>query len=590
MSERPRPSTPSGDSGRLLPRWIGAVLGLVLLVLGVLLLSRPFAAVGTLLFLLGIAPIAVGATELVLRQGWTGRFGWVRPLVAVMLIVLGVVILWLPGLTLEWAAVLLGAALLALGARDILTMFAEPVLAGRVAQVLGGLALIVFGALVLVWRDVTLLVVGVLFGVWLAVTGFRLLLDAVLHRRRAGEDTRSGAHARSWPRLVLNAGTLALAILLAVVGSRLLGTHAPDAFYTAPATVPSKPGKLLRAEPFTRAIPDGARAWRILYTTTRDDGVPAIASGLVVVPEGVKSPPTIAWAHGTTGVDVSCAPTLLEKPMTAGAMPNTTEALQHGWAIVSTDYVGLGADAPHPYLVGQPEARSVLDAVRASRQLPDAEFGDQVVVWGHSQGGGAALWTGGIAAEYAPELDIVGVAAMAPAANLPSMIAPLADGAAGTLVGPLVLAGYSARYDDVRVQDYLLPEARLLYDETIARCWSDPSFVVSVLEAGVIDRPIWSQKPTEGPLAAHLEANVPTRPIAAPLLIAQGLSDTLVLPEVQQEYVDRLCAAGQQVDYRTFEGKDHMSVVKDGSPLLGQLMDWTQDRLDGKPPENTCHS
>lgn len=60
---------------------------------------------------------------------------------------------------------------------------------------------------------------------------------------------------------------------------------------------------LLRSEAFTRGIPKEWRAWRILYTTTRDENAPAVASGLVIasdhLPAGPR--PVIAWAHGTTG-------------------------------------------------------------------------------------------------------------------------------------------------------------------------------------------------------------------------------------------------------------------------------------------------
>lgn len=582
-----------GDrSGPRLPRWADALIGAAILVLGLLLLVRPFASVGLLLILLGIAPIVFGVMELLRGRGPEGPYRWMRWTAAVLSILLGLAVLLLPGLTLRWAVVLLGAVLLVQGAREALTALVEPMRLRRWAQLLGGSATIVFGVLALVWRDVTVLVMGVLLGVWLAVHGARLLLDAVLRRRREQRDAAGDAAdprpARTWPQFALSVGSLLLALLLAIVGGRLLGSHAPDAFYSAPSEVPAKPGVLLRAEPFTSSITDGVHAWRILYTTTRDEGVPAIASGYVVLPDGVEEPPVIAWAHGTTGAAVSCAPTLLGPTSTSGAMPEMGEALKRGWAVVATDYVGLGADAPHPYLVGEAEGRSVLDAVRASRQLADASFGEQVVVWGHSQGGGAALWTGGLASSYAPELDVAGVAAMAPAANLPAMIGRLADGKAGTVVGPLVLAGYSAHYDDVRVEEYLRPEATLLYEETAARCWADRSFIVSVLEAGVIDRPIWAKSPSEGPLAARLEANVPRKPIQAPLLIAQGLADTLVLPEAQQEYVDSLCRAGQPLDYRTYEGKDHMGVVSAGSPLLDQLMRWTEDRLRGAPAENSC--
>lgn len=70
--------------------------------------------------------------------------------------------------------------------------------------------------------------------------------------------------------------------------------------------------------------------------------------------------------------------------------------------IVATDYVGLGTAGPHPYLIGQGEARSLLDSVRAARQMPGLSLEPETVIWGHSQGGHAALWAGTLAPTYAP--------------------------------------------------------------------------------------------------------------------------------------------------------------------------------------------
>jgi acetyl esterase/lipase len=74
----------------------------------------------------------------------------------------------------------------------------------------------------------------------------------------------------------------------------------------------------------------------------------------------------------------------------------------------------------------------------------------------------------------------------------------------------------------------------------------------------------------------------------APTLLAQGLADALVLPTVQRRYVARLCAAGQPVDFRTFAGRDHVGLVEDDSPLIGQLLRWTQDRFRGAPAPARC--
>jgi fermentation-respiration switch protein FrsA (DUF1100 family) len=147
---------------------------------------------------------------------------------------------------------------------------------------------------------------------------------------------------------------------------------------------------LLRSEPDTRGIPREARVWRILYTTTLDDNAPAIASGLVIVskdlPPGPR--PVIAWAHGTTGVATRCAPSLLPSRGNEDVIPGLHRVIADGWILVASDYAGLGTQGPHPYLIGQGEARSVLDSVRAARQLPQLSLRRETVVWGHSQGGG----------------------------------------------------------------------------------------------------------------------------------------------------------------------------------------------------------
>src|SRR5215218_4204589 len=108
-------------------------------------------------------------------------------------------------------------------------------------------------------------------------------------------------------------------------------------------TVPNQPGRLLHSEPLTaRWVPSGARAWRILYTTTLDEGRPAIASGFVLAPrpgDADEAPlDLIAWGHGTTGVAAASAPSLLSKGPAAGALHITQHVLDAGWALVGTDY------------------------------------------------------------------------------------------------------------------------------------------------------------------------------------------------------------------------------------------------------------
>src|SRR5699024_338597 len=140
---------------------------------------------------------------------------------------------------------------------------------------------------------------------------------------------------------------------------------------------------------------------------TRDgEGTPAVASAVVYAPDGATAAPGIAWAHGTTGQAPGCAPSLMS--MESGAMLVLEEILAAGWAVVATDYTGLGTPGPHPYLGGEGEGRSVIDSVRAAAGT-DLAVSDQTVVWGHSQGGHAALWAAGMWGAYAPEIPLLGV-------------------------------------------------------------------------------------------------------------------------------------------------------------------------------------
>ena len=100
----------------------------------------------------------------------------------------------------------------------------------------------------------------------------------------------------------------------------------------------------------------------------------------------------------------------------------------------------------HPYLIGVSEARAVLDSVRAARSLPDALAGDRFAVWGHSQGGHAALFTGQEAASYAPELKLVGVAAAAPATYLGELFKADRGSIGGNSLTAMVLLSWSTLY------------------------------------------------------------------------------------------------------------------------------------------------
>lgn len=574
-----------------LPWGVSVLLGLGTAALGAYLAVRPFDSLSVLVVVVIAGCVLSGVTTIAGARSAAPR--WPAVLAGVLWLTVGVVLLAWPDVTTAVLAGVVGIALVLGGVLDVVAGIRRST-DERVAAVIGGSASVAFGLLALSWPSVTVLVVAVVFGARLVLVGLRLAWSVV--RNRNGESpARTSPDApgriRRFGHVV--GAVVALLVALALAGvSALLNAGEPivDAFYDTPDEVPDEPGQLLRFEPFTRTIPDNARAWRILYTTTRADGVPAVASALVVEPRATASQPrpVIALAHGTTGVDRSCAPSLLDDPFAAGAFFALDRVIDEGWTLVATDYVGLGTEGPHPYLVGGPAGRSVLDSVRAAKRLPDVDLADQTVVWGHSQGGGAALWTGVLAPSYAPDTNVIGVAALAPASDLVGLVDNLGVVTAGSIFAAYVLEGFASAYDDVSVDDYVRPAARSSFDAVVGRCLAEPAALLSVIGSIGLGDEMFSRDLASGPLLARFEENVPAAPIEAPLLIAQEASDQLVLPSVQAEFVAARCADGQDIDVRTYDGLDHVPLVEADSPLIPELVQWTRDRLAGEAPTPNC--
>ena len=221
-------------------------------------------------------------------------------------------------------------------------------------------------------------------------------------------------------------------------------------FYTPPDPLDATPGTLLRVEPLTFADPplsmdvDGGTAYRLLYVSARPDGSSAVSGAMVFLPDTpapAQGRPVLAWAHGTVGMGDACAPS--RDPQGTTDMAGWLEqSLALGWVVVATDYVGLGTPGPELYLVAQAEANDVVHSVQALRAWDLAEAGDRYAVYGHSQGGHSALWTGHLAAGIDPSLELVGVAAAAPAAMLPEIVSVQWETAAGWAIGPEALVGW----------------------------------------------------------------------------------------------------------------------------------------------------
>jgi uncharacterized membrane protein HdeD (DUF308 family)/S-formylglutathione hydrolase FrmB len=585
------------------PARVLLVAGVVIVVLGALIVTRPLTSLILLGLYVALSAIGTGVLELASRHR-TPRW-WTR-LFALAWIAGGVLVLVWLGRSLDLLPSVLAVFLVVGGLASVGDAVARGRPSERVLAAASGAAQIAFGVLSLTWPDVTVLVVAIVFGVRTVAFGATLIVRGARGMREAGRarrglprvprspDVRHARRMTAWTA----AGRYALAVVLVASATGgwwvddWLAEGAPvvDAFYDPPDRIPPGHGRLIRWDDYLGRAPQNGEARRILYTTRDAVSRPAVASGLVIVPNDPPPGPrpVIVWNHGTTGVAQGCAPSLRDASATRWAIPALEQALAAGWVVVASDYSGQGAPGTFPYLIGKGEGRSSLDAVLAAAELPDVTLSPDTVVWGHSQGGHAALWTTMLAPEYTPGVEVLGTAAIAPVADPQAVADELLTFDANAMLSVLtawVLVPYAETYADVHLDDYVAPGARAIVREMTQRCPTEPGVVVSVLAAlGVSeDRPLYDADLTAGALGRRLAENAATGPTGSPVFVAWGQEDEVIPPTLQQRYVQGLCEQGQQVRWRAYHGYDHLRPIMPGSRFLPVLFRWTEGLLDRSP-------
>ncbi len=351
--------------------------------------------------------------------------------------------------------------------------------------------------------------------------------------------------------------------------------------------LPGPPGSIIRTEAFSGA-PWGAEAVRVLYRSTGLAGEPIAVSAVIVMP--TKPPPRegwsiVAWAHPTTGVARKCAPSLLLDAIMP-TISGLTEMVEHGYVVVATDYPGLGTVGEHPYLVGVSEGRAVLDSVRAARTLTHG--GNRFAVWGHSQGGHAALWTGELARTYAPELDLIGIAAAAPASELAQLFDDDLTTTAGQVLTALSLWSWSHVYD-TSLTSVVQAHAIKPVGEIGGQCVSGfTDLLVDASAYGQIEKGFLKGDPTEiAPWSGYLAESTPARHAVKwpPVFIAQGSADKIVDPPVTTNFAIKLCDQGVDVRYFSVPGATHEVIA---GVSAKEAVNWIADRFAGRLAPTDC--
>jgi pimeloyl-ACP methyl ester carboxylesterase len=259
--------------------------------------------------------------------------------------------------------------------------------------------------------------------------------------------------------------------------------------------------------------------------------------------------------------------------------------VRDGFAVVATDYEGLGTPGLHPWLELDSEARSAVHAVTAARQLVPQTTSRWAVI-GHSQGGHAALGTAELATSLQGRaLTFLGAVSLAPGSHL-TELAPLAD-APDLGWDLLAYAAASIKasdsgfaYGEMLVAPLLteMPRAELTCDIELFQ-YFDMTYGrrLTGLRVDFLEQP---------EVAAWFARNEPgRRPSSGPILLLQGANDEFVPELVTTDLAARLCANGDTVEYRVFPGADHDRVISRG---YDDLLGWLRQRFAGEPAASTC--
>jgi pimeloyl-ACP methyl ester carboxylesterase len=255
--------------------------------------------------------------------------------------------------------------------------------------------------------------------------------------------------------------------------------------------------------------------------------------------------------------------------------------------VTATDYPGLGTVGPVGYLVGKGQAQAVIDSVRAAQQIPGVSGSNRYALWGYSQGGHAALYASLISNDYAPELDLKGVAAVAPPTNLAALMLANSNSLAGHVLSSFTLGSWSVKYG-VPLTTLVRPEVIETLRAINANCIDKLESEVEIFKA---------QSKLSSDFAPQRSLNVqPWRNLIAtnsigglsmrvPALIVQGGSDSVVSPKITRTFIRNSCRNGATVTYLELSSLGH---GKAAAASVIPATNWLNARLLGKPASSSC--
>ncbi|WP_194831833.1 lipase family protein [Nocardia sp. XZ_19_369] len=376
-----------------------------------------------------------------------------------------------------------------------------------------------------------------------------------------------------------------------------------DEFYRPAASIvaAAEPGQVLRARTIAPAYfgfaPLNIDAWQLLYRSTNSFGE-AIATVTTVLkprgpaPDGGRK--LLSYQIAEDSAAQYCAPSYVVQ---SGSIPadyiNAAEILipiaagiGQGWTVALPDYEGPNS----AYGASLLSAQTTLDGIRAVQSFAPAQLSGvqtPTALWGYSGGTIPSSFAAELKQHYAPELNIVGIAAGGvAAADFPEALRHNNNGAfTGLLTG--VLAGFANEYPEFRqlIRERVDPIGQLLIGSKLVLCHSMGAAIVPFYN---FFGAFHGGDPLGHPVVQRIIAEnaLGQRTPSVPVYIYHAQYDEILPSSGVDRLVQKYCAEGApSVTYVRELLAEHMSGV---ATHLPGAFHWLRDRLNGVPAQPGC--
>jgi predicted esterase len=366
-----------------------------------------------------------------------------------------------------------------------------------------------------------------------------------------------------------------LALIAAVIAAVLV----------VPVTAEARaPGAVVSAKPLRHGlwIPGTtSRAYKLKYVTTDARGRRALSTGMVFLPKH-EAPrggwPVISWAHGTSGLGDRCAPSVVGPALPRRDRPYLANWMREGYAVVASDYAGLGTRGLPAYLNGRSEAHNIVDIVKASR-AHTGRLARKWVVIGQSQGAGAAIYTARYATRFGGRgLDYRGAVGTGTPAYVENVVTGLGPGFPALSPGltsylSYIFASLRRVYPELGVDGILTATGRRYIELAEKECVVDFERHLEGADVGrFFTQPVVELPSFTRTLTRYMA--MPESGFDKPFFMGHGRKDMDVPYELTRPYVDKLKANHEPLTFKEYDS-DHSGTLirsqKDTHPFVRKL-------------------